>query len=184
MAPLMPWERPHEEPPDDRAQTDSWPPWALRAWKPPPGAAARVTPPSGADDAAAGRAGRVRQAAPCPPTATARPPDSTTPSEPPANAADSGRAAPGWYGRDRVHDVPSWFDHAPRSRVAGPRPATSSAVTARPAEAIWSTSTSCRASAAGRAGPTADQRAPASRKIPACPARAHAPATSGTPDGL
>src|SRR5580692_11807216 len=183
MDTLMTWARLQDEPPDDWAQTDSWPPWALRAWKPPPGAAARVNPPSGAGDAGPGSAGRVRQAAPGPLTDTARPPDSTTPSEPPANAADSGRAAPGWYGRDSVHDVPSWSDHAPRSRVAGPRPATSSAATPPPAGAIWSTSTSCRARAAGRAGPTADQRPPASRKIPACPARAHAPATSAAPDG-
>src|ERR1700729_1727993 len=103
MDTLMTWDRFHDEPPDDRAQTDSWPPRALRAWKPPPGAAARVTPPSGADDAAAGSAGRVRQAAPGPLTDTARPPDSTTPSEPPANKADNGRAGPGGHGRATVH---------------------------------------------------------------------------------
>ena len=133
MATLMTWDRLHAEPPEDSAHTDSWAPRAVNASNP-AGAAARVTPPSGADQALAGRAGRDRQAAPGPLTDTARPPDSTTPSEPsPAEAgepdepvpdvllpkaAESGRAGPAWKGCDRVHEVPAWLDHAPSGRTS------------------------------------------------------------------
>src|ERR1039458_5352328 len=105
MVTLMTWDRLHPEPPEDRAQTDSWLPRALSASKPPPGAAARVAPPSGAEDARPGRTGRERQAAPGPVTDTARPPDSSTPTEPLPNDAERGRAEPSWYGWDRVHEV-------------------------------------------------------------------------------
>ncbi len=110
MATLMTCDRSHAEPLEDRAQTDSWLPRAVSASKP-PGAAARVAPPSDIADAPAGRAGRDRQAAPGPLMDTARPPDSRIPSEPAPDAlapdlpvpdvllpkaAESGRAAPAW----------------------------------------------------------------------------------------
>src|SRR6185312_11099102 len=183
MATLIAWDRRQVPVPEASVHTDRRPPWAVSAWNPPDGAAARVAAPAGRPAAPAGSAGSGCQAAPGPVTETARPPASSTPSVLAAQAADRGRAPSSGYGADSRHCWPSRLDHAPSSRARRPVPATRSAALAWPARASCSTVTGPRASAVGSRGPTRVQRPACSAKMPAWPGRAQAPASSTVPDG-
>src|ERR1700730_7289760 len=113
------------------------------------------------------------------------PPASATPTAPPVPKAVDRTPSPR---SPKAADSRQWLPPSPDQAVSklaiGPWPTSSRVAVVAPILASPSTSTSRRASDAGRAGPAACHVPPPDAKIPTVPGRVHAPASNGVPDAL